>query len=51
MEGAGTDLQVERLDQHAALIRPEGVQTLDQFLERRERAWGHTDAVQQGALV
>src|SRR5690606_9098553 len=34
MEGAGADLQVERLDQHAALRRPVRVEAGDQFLER-----------------
>ena len=32
---AGADLDVERLDQHAALLGPVRVQTLDQLLEGR----------------
>ena len=42
MEGAGADLQVQRLDQHAALLRPVRVQALDELLERDRdghRAW------------
>ena len=35
VEGAGADLQIERLDEDAALPRPVGVEALDQFLEGR----------------
>ncbi len=37
MEGAGADLEVERLDEGAALVAPEGVEALDEFLERGGR--------------
>jgi len=37
VEGAGADLQVQRLDQHAAVLRPVGVQALDQLLEGDRR--------------
>ena len=36
MEGAGADFEVERLDQHAALRRPVGVEALDRVPGR----WG-----------
>ena len=35
VEGARAHLQVQRLDQHAALLRPIGVELLDELLERR----------------
>jgi hypothetical protein len=43
VEGAGADLEVERLDQHAALRGPVGVELEDQALERDalERWSGH----------
>ena len=43
MEGAGTDFEVERLDQHAALFGPVFVEALDELLERRwlELRCGH----------
>jgi general secretion pathway protein E len=43
VEGAGADFQVERLDQHAALSCPVGVEALDELLEGnacRERRGG-----------
>jgi hypothetical protein len=41
MEGAGTDFEVERLDQHATLLGPIVVEDLDQLLERRRRHGGN----------
>src|SRR5690606_35615687 len=38
VEGAGADLQVERLDQHAATVGPVRVQALDQLLEGGRRS-------------
>src|SRR5207247_782856 len=35
MKRAGADFQIERLDQHAALARPELVEPEDQFLKGR----------------
>src|SRR3546814_12971106 len=35
VERTGADLEIERLDQHATLLGPVGVQALDQLLESR----------------
>ena len=55
VEGTGAHLQVERLDEHAALLGPELVQGLDQALEgdRNGRGRGHAykSWPARGALV
>ncbi len=49
MEGAGTDLGIERLQQYASLLGPIGVQALDDLLEGRR---GHAcTELEQSALV
>ena len=51
MEGAGADLDIVGLQDHAALLRPEALQIEDQRLEAHHRGRGQSGLPQPGALA